>query len=740
MRLRVSGVLVTLLFLLTMSGASAGPGEPDPPRAPVVVRTQAQYAAAAKALRPGDTIALGNGEWRDFQILLTGNGTARLPITLTAQTPGQVILTGQSNLRLAGEFLTVSNLVFRDGWSPTAEVVSFRKSRQERANNSRVTGVVIDAFNKPQRDQSDHWVSLYGHGNRFDHNHIAGKRNAGATLVVVRDAEQGLDNRHRIDHNWFGPRPNLGSNGGETIRVGTSHDSQSASRTRVENNWFEGCDGEVEIVSNKSGGNVYRGNVFFHSRGALVLRHGDGNLVESNVFIGGGKPHTGGIRVINRHQTVRGNYLEGLAGEGFASALSVMYGVPDSPLNRYAQVDNAIIENNTFVDARSLFLGAGMDGERSAAPVNSRFAGNLIVGGGADPLRVLGDLSGIAFSGNLQSPAASAAFPGGVEGRKLETVRGASGLLTVPGADGVGAPAHLQPVPRSAVGVDWYPKDTDKAALDSGTVRDVMPGEDTLTAAVATAGAGDQLALASGHYMVNQVLAVDRPLTINGPAHGDATIAFSRPTLFEIDRGGALRLAHLKISGNAAPDEVGNAVIRIRPGSGAANYELIVERSRVSDLTVNRHFDVISAGKGTLADLIALRDVVIDDVSGAVIAAHAETDDRGTYNAERVEIENATFRRIGGPVVDLYRGGSDESTFGPEIRIDASIFEHAGTGADASVRLQGVQRAQLTGNRFTDSAPVRFAHTVGGPVFAVARNQFTGTPAIQSDIPLESAR
>lgn len=737
MRIRVSRALGALLLLTMASGA---PAAADQSRAPVLVRTPAEYAAAVEALRPGDTIVLADGEWRDFQMLLEGKGTAQAPITVTAQTPGLVELTGQSNLRLSGEFLQVSNLVFRDGWSPTAEVVSFRKSRRERANNSRVTGIVIDRFNKPERDQSDHWVSLYGHDNRFDHNHVAGKRNAGATLVVVRDAEQSLENRHRIDHNWFGPRPNLGSNGGETIRVGSSHDSQSDSHTLVENNWFEGCDGEVEIVSNKSGGNVYRGNVFFHSRGALVLRHGDGNLVEANVFIGGNKPHTGGIRIINRNQTVRDNYLEGLAGEGFASALSVMYGVPDSPLNRYVQVDNAVVENNTFVDVRSMFLGAGMDDERSAPPINSRFSRNLMVGGGKDPLRVQGDLSGIAFSGNVQSPAASVGFPGGVEGRTLEMVRGKNGLLVATGVEDVGARRDLQPVSRSEVGVDWYPKDSSDTALDSGTVHNVAPGEDTLTAAVAAAGAGDRLQLAPGQYMVNQVLVVDHPLTVHGPEAGNASIAFSRPTLFQIDHGGSLKLARLSLSGKAAPDEVGNAVIRVRPGSGAANYELIVEHSRISDLTVNRHFDFISTGKGTLAELIALRDVAIDDVSGAVISAHAETDDRGTYNAERIDIENATFRRIDGPVVDLYRGGTDESTFGPEIRVDASTFEQAGTGAGASLRLQGVQRAELTGNHFNNSAVVRFAHTVGEPVFAVALNQFIGTPAIQSDIPLETAR
>ncbi|HWW11485.1 MAG TPA: polysaccharide lyase 6 family protein, partial [Brevundimonas sp.] len=375
-----------------------------------VVNDPQAYQRAVRAAKPGDTIVLADGVWTDFQILFDAEGQPGRPITLTAQTPGRVILSGQSNLRMAGRQLVVSNLVFRDGHSPTGEVISFRRSRDRRAVESRVTGVVIDGFNKPDRGTSDNWVALYGSHNRFDHNHLTGKTNLGTTLVVVRDEQQGLDNRHRIDHNYFGPRPNLGSNGGETIRVGSSADSLSASNTVVENNWFEGCDGEVEIVSNKSGGNTYRGNVFFQSRGALVLRHGAGNLVESNVFIGGNKPHTGGIRIINGDQTVRNNYMEGLAGDGFGSALSIMYGVPDSPINRYHQVNNAVIENNTIIGARSIFLGAGMDEERSAAPINSRFANNLIVAadGRRDPVRVMGDLSGIAFAGNIQSPAASA--------------------------------------------------------------------------------------------------------------------------------------------------------------------------------------------------------------------------------------------------------------------------------------------------------------------------------------------
>ena len=152
---------------------------------------------------------------------------------------------------------------------------------------------------------------------RFDHSHFEGKQNAGAMFVVVRLPGWPLDNRVRIDHNYFGPRPVLGSNTGETMRIGTSEESLSASHSVIENNLFERTDGEVEIISIKSGGNAIRGNLFLQAQGAVVLRHGNGNTVEANIFKGMGAANAGGIRVINRDQIVRNNYLEGLAGRNF---------------------------------------------------------------------------------------------------------------------------------------------------------------------------------------------------------------------------------------------------------------------------------------------------------------------------------------------------------------------------------------------------------------------------------------
>ena len=358
-----------LIFLLSLSSIQAEE---------FLVKDQDAYFDAVSKVKPGDIIKLANGTWRDFEILFTGNGKENQPIRLTAETKGKVILSGQSNLRLAGNYLEVSGLVFRDGYTPTQEGISYRRNKKQLANHSRVTEVVIDNYIQPERQEADFWVMMYGQYNRFDHNHLVGKRNKGVTMAVRLDSEESRNNYHRIDHNYFGPRPILGSNGGETLRIGTSHHSLTKSFTTVEHNYFDRCDGELEIISNKSGHNIFRNNTFFESRGTLTMRHGSHNLIEGNVFFGNDVEHTGGVRVINEHQTVRNNYLEGVKGTRFGGAFVVMNGVPNSPINRYNQVDGAVMENNSIINSDNIQLAAGSDAERSAVPINSRFTKTLI--------------------------------------------------------------------------------------------------------------------------------------------------------------------------------------------------------------------------------------------------------------------------------------------------------------------------------------------------------------------------
>ena len=176
------------------------------------VHTIKEFNDRVSKVQPGDSIILANGVWNDAELLFETNGTAQKPITLTVEEKGKVVLEGASNLRIAGDYLIVKGLVFKNGYTPTNAVISFRKDREVMANNSRLTECVIDNFNNPERQVQDYWVTIYGKNNRIDHNHISGKKNLGVTMIVGLDTEDSRENNHKIDHNYFGPRPTYGNN------------------------------------------------------------------------------------------------------------------------------------------------------------------------------------------------------------------------------------------------------------------------------------------------------------------------------------------------------------------------------------------------------------------------------------------------------------------------------------------------------------------------------------------------
>ncbi|NVE93442.1 polysaccharide lyase 6 family protein [Altererythrobacter lutimaris] len=706
------------------------------------VRNQNEYAHALKQIEAGDVIILANGEWRDFELVITGKGRKGRPITVISEEAGKVILTGQSSLRIGGEYILVTGLVFKDGYSPRGEVISFRRNKQDLARNSRVTEVVIDGFSKPDRYESDYWVGMYGKNNRFDHNHLVGKTNKGVTLAVRLDSPESQKNGHRIDHNYFGPRPVLGSNGGETLRIGTSKYSMHRSDTLVENNVFDRTDGEVEIISSKSGGNVFRGNLFLRSRGTLTLRHGDDNLVERNVFLGDGKDYTGGIRVINRNQTVRENYMEGLRGTGFSSALTVMNGVPNSPVNRYVQVENALIERNTVIDSRRITLGAGADEERSAVPIASVMKGNLFGGlDGGTFIEVDADISGIALSGNAIIAGNAHSALQLMERASTDMVRADNGLLypSDPRLAETGAPKDLQPIPLSKVGVSWYAKPDDRSPFgSSGSVLQVPAAEGALAQAVSNAKDGDVLLLAPGKHIADRTLTLDKTLTIKsalsaGEAEELAVIMFTRPSLFELSEGGNLQLANLQIDGALAPDSVGNSMIRTTSYPIQSNMLVEMDGVSVRNLEVNKSFNVLTLGKSALAQRVSIRNSDFANISGTVVSAAAETEDFGQYNVEYLDIIDSSFADIGGPIADVYRGGRDESTFGPLVTVSGNALANVGhaatNGSGGSIHLHGVQTTQITRNAVTNSAPVRIVHTVGTPKSALTDNAFVKTAA-----------
>ena len=345
----------------------------------VFVRSVEQFEKYVLRLAPGDTIKLrsGDDEWRDVNLVFEGEGEPGKPIVLAAQRAGETVFTGRSRLRILGRHLVVSGLVFRDGSLSGGSVISIGSRRGVSAQDCRLTNTAIIGYNPEDRKVSYKWVSVYGKNNRVDYCYFVGQNHTGQTLVVWLNDEP---NGHRIDHNFFGGRQNLGWNGGETIRIGTSGRSMQNSRTIVEDNLFENCDGEVEIISVKSCENVIRRNAFVSSAGTVTLRHGNRNRIVGNWFLGNGKARTGGVRVIGENHVVLNNHFEGLTGVGGRSAISLMSGVPDAALSSYWRVKGALIAHNTLIDCASLFdiaFGAGGRG-RTLAPRDVIITANLV--------------------------------------------------------------------------------------------------------------------------------------------------------------------------------------------------------------------------------------------------------------------------------------------------------------------------------------------------------------------------
>ncbi len=365
----------------------------------------AELHAAFKTARLGDVFLMRDGTWEDADIVLEATGQPDQPITLRAATPGQVVLTGRSRVRFAGQWIVVDGLRFeRCRGTALTDIVEFRTGssrKQGYATHSRLTNCAFVDCSPPDNKTNTRYVSLFGSDNRVDHCYLAGKTNLGPSLVVWLEAGPV---RHRIDHNHFGPRPELGFNGGETIRVGDSVTSQINARCDIESNLFTGCDGEVEIISNKSCENIYRHNTFRECAGTLTLRHGHRNLVDGNFFFGEHKPMSGGVRIINRDQTVVNNYFVDLEGEGPFAALCLMNGIPDSPAAGYDQVMRARVAFNTVVNCRQSFV-IGYKSPTRAEPILSprdcTFANNLVVSRSGPLVRVTTAPTGSAWLGNL---------------------------------------------------------------------------------------------------------------------------------------------------------------------------------------------------------------------------------------------------------------------------------------------------------------------------------------------------
>lgn len=695
----------------------------------IVIGSTAAIIEAGIQAKPGDTLLIQKGVYNNCKLIISAKGTADQPIVFMAQMPGSVHFTGNSYLHIIGNYITVNGVVFKDGYAGKNHVWQFSHGK-EVANNSRITNSSIQGFNNPLRLDENHWLTLSGKNNRVDHSNFTDKTNLGVLVAVLLDDDRSRINNHSIDSNYFGIRKPLGSNAGEMIRVGVSQHCTFYSNTSIKNNFFEYCDGETEIVSIKSCGNKVVGNVFKECQGAVVLRHGNDNTVEGNLFYGNDKEGTGGVRVINEGNWIVNNFMSHCKGQGFRSPLAIMAGVFNSPANRYLPVRDAVIANNTFLNCSPFSISEGKDAERSVDPKNVLLLNNLFYANTPGPLCYTVPTidsvfaAGNVFSASLTNPGVSGFNAGAITLQKWDSngfpVIGASGannatkkildsLNTIASKRGV--PAFSNTIGANDInyfkalfanapklGNHWESKKMSPANASTPNSQKTITVSTVseLEAAVAS-GALSKIVLKAGTYTFEKPISIKSNITIssNGAVVNFATSSAIN-NLFTLQQNAQLTLQNTSI--NAIAVSAQHFIAVTSDGSGIHN-SVGITGCKIQGFTGTAIF---MAPKSSYLDKITIQNCAFENNKATLLSLKDEDDNKGYYNAERIVVANNSFINHTGQLAVIYRGGNDESTMGPIFSFSSNKIVNC-IANEPLLGLFGVQLSTIENNTFTAS-------------------------------------
>jgi autotransporter-associated beta strand protein len=314
----------------------------------------------------GDTIIVSNGVYTTTSsIAVTKAGTAANPILIQAQTIGGVDIRGSHgfNLNSPAAYITVQGFRFTH-----TNALSIGSG----TSHCRFTRNTIELSIPPTNDIS--YINISGDDAQIDYNELRTKSTLGEMLDIAGSGSQ-VARRLWVHHNYFHDFTSPGGNGAETIRWGLSGLSLSTGNGLCEYNLFVRCEGENEMISNKSSGNTYRYNTVLDCVGGEISqRHGNDCLYYGNYM-----RNTQGMRIYGDRHKIFSNYFE-------SNSVAVNMGNGDGdvyngdPLTSHDRPDDNVVVFNTFVNNSLHYEMGGRTGGLGSS--NTVVANNLFQGGG----------------------------------------------------------------------------------------------------------------------------------------------------------------------------------------------------------------------------------------------------------------------------------------------------------------------------------------------------------------------
>lgn len=170
-----------------------------------------------------------------------------------------------------------------------------------------------------------------------------------------------------------------------------------------------------------------------------------------------------------------------------------------------------------------------------------------------------------------------------------------------------------------------------------------------------------------------------------------------------IEKGGSLTVENIQF--NSAYKSFGEVLAAISTTTSPMNghYSLRVKGCVFFNFNENSS-SCIKGTKSTYASKVVVEDCLFRNNAAVGIDYSGEKEDKGIYNVEHLIVRNTVFANDLSGAINVYRGGNDESTTGPQVIIDHCTFSEVENRMQGCViKLWGVQKASITNSVFNKS-------------------------------------
>ncbi|WP_316765818.1 chondroitinase-B domain-containing protein [Pedobacter frigiditerrae] len=315
------------------------------------IKSEKEFKDILSKLVAGDEVIIANGNYTNWNIEIPNKGTSAKPIFIKAQENGKIVFSGDINqtlFKLTGDYIILSGITFKKcTLLKGGGLIELKNSV-----NCQITNCLF--LENTVKTQFTPLVIVSGNGKNNKIDNCTFTANVDNQDLQVKITKESCPQNTLIEKNIFTNKQKVSwknGNGGECVQIGQDPVllGLQEAKTIVRENKFINCNGESEVISNKSSGNSYLKNYFENNDGELVMRGGHDCIIDGNTFKGG----TGGIRINGSGHTITNNKISNIK-----TSIRLMYGMAKGKqeIGFYIAASNCIINNNQISNATTGIL------------------------------------------------------------------------------------------------------------------------------------------------------------------------------------------------------------------------------------------------------------------------------------------------------------------------------------------------------------------------------------------------